>query len=123
MLGPMVSKPCNLLLIRIQGTVGLCALGKAASLDTSVVVGPLPVPDFVPGLTQKIGEFMLSGLSGENKMSSLNLRDLSIREQSENIYNPMLRVKETVALALEHFGKCTTIATRYCVGTEEKIAF
>lgn len=119
----MVSKPCNLLQIRIQGTVRLCALGKAASLDASVVVGPLPVSDFVPGLMQKMGEFMLSVLSGENGMSSLSLRDLSIREQSENIYNPILGVKETVAWALERFEKCTTIATRYCVGTGEKIAF
>lgn len=91
MLGLMkVSKPYNLLQIRIQRTVWLGALGKAVSHDTSVVVGPLPVSDFVPGITQKMGEFMLSVLSGEGGMSNLSLTDLSSRNQSENTYNPIL---------------------------------
>lgn len=95
----------------------MCALGKAASHDTSLVVGPLPVSAFVPGITQKMGEFMLSALSGENGMSNMNLRDLSSRGQSENTYNPILGVQGAIAWALECSVKCTSIATGYQVGT------
>lgn len=101
----------------------MCALGKAASLDTSVVVGPLPVSDFVPRITQKMGEFMLSTLSGKNGMSILSLRDLSSRDQSENTYNSILGWQGIVAWALECFVKCITIAMRYHVETGKKIAF
>lgn len=100
----------------------LCALGKAASCDTSVVVGPLPLSDFVPGITQKMGEFMLSVLSGEDGMSNLSLTDLS-RDQSENTYNSILVVQGVIAWTPEHFVKCTTIAMRYQVATGKKIAF
>lgn len=73
--------------------------------------------DFVPGISQKMGEFMLSVLSGENGMSNMSLRDLSSRAQSENTCNPILGVQRTIAWALECFVKCTSIATRYQVGT------
>lgn len=99
------------------------ALDKAASHDTSVVVGPLPVTDFVPGITQKMGEFMLFALSGENVMSNLSLRDLDSRDQSEKNYNPILGVQGTIAWALEHFVKCRSIAVRYWVGTGKKNSF
>lgn len=114
---------CNLLQIRVQGAVWLCALGKGASHDTSVVVGPLPVSNFIPGITQKMGELMLSVLSGGNGMSNLSFRDLSSRAQSENTYilgvQKILGVQEKIAWALECFLKCTSIARRYQVRTGE----
>lgn len=67
-----------------------------------------------------MGEFMLSALSGKNGMSSLSLRDLSSRDQSENTCNPILGVQGAVAWALERFVKCTGIARRYQVGTGKK---
>lgn len=70
-----------------------------------------------------MGEFMLSGLSGEDGMSSLSLTDLNSRDQSENTYNPIVEVQGAIAWAPKHFVKCTTIAMRYQVGRGKNPAF
>ena len=104
---------------------------QAASPDTPVVVGPLPVvgfgslpvAGFVPGTTccQKLGEFMLSGLAGESGMPNSSLRDLSSsKETSLKISITPFGSEGNSSLGSEHFVRCTTIATRYNVATTKK---
>lgn len=82
-----VSKPCNILYLTTNLSLGSCTVlcfGLKLLRQTLVLVGLLPVVDFVPGAAhcQKLGDFMLSGLAEETGLPCLSLTDLSSREET-----------------------------------------